>query len=233
MEMGRSIAANILGGGYAAPALDQRSGRVLVGCAGAISPDFSGELVGQAVRIVAIRGAARWSMSDRGNGGFLRFSRRPNPLVARRYVARLGQGADLALFFGGCRLIASFRTGQRRAAGRGVASSLRAREGGGCDPLAGTRARYLPRRVRVTPRHGQRPASPRAALPCQPDQDRMGRTFTAANGVGGSGGSRAANPLGVKPRESLVRTGWGARRLCVPGGLRKPATLGGGRNRVN
>lgn len=233
MEMGRSIAANILGGGYAAPAIDQRSGRVLVGCVSAISPDFSGQLVGQAMRIASIAGAPRCSMSDLGNGGFLRFWRWPNADVAWPHVARSAQDADPAPFFCGCRLIASFRTGQRRAAGRGVASSLRVREGGGCDPLAGTRARYLPHRVRVTPRHGQRPASPRAALPCQPDHDRMGRTFTAANGVGGSGGSRAANPLGVKPRGSLVRTGRGARRLCVPGGLRKPATLGGGRNRVN
>lgn len=233
MEMGRSIAANILGGGYAASALDQRSGRVLVECAGAISPEFSGELDGQAVWIVAIRGTARCSMPGRVNGGFLRFLGWANPLVAWPDVAWSAQATDLAPLFGGCQLIASFRTGQRRAAGRGVASSLRAREGGGGDPLAGARASDLPRRADVPRRQAIFADRSAACLPCWHGSGAGSRRSPDPNGVGGLGGTRSIKPVGKTPNGSNLRTGRGAKRLCVPGGLRKPATLGGGRNRVN
>ena len=235
----RIIAANILGGGYAAPAVDVRSGRVLVGCVGAGSPDFSGgsasELVGQAVRIVSIGRAPCGSLAGLGNGGFPPFLGARCAHVARGYVARRSQAIVSASFFEGSPRTARFRTAPPRAAGRGVPAAQRAGAVGGGDPLAGARAWYLPRRVGAIGRGAIFSDRPCGSEACR--FARQGRGWAAnlksSSGVGGLGGSKPVNPVGATPKRSDGATGQGAKRLCEPGGLRKPLTLGGGRNRVN
>lgn len=225
--------SNILGGGYAAPVLDLRRQRVLVGCAGAVPADFraaaGGELVGRIVQAVPIarRGA------DLRNGGFLPFSVGALALVAWRYVARHGQAIVIASEIRGSRIIASLRTAAQRGAqgGGGVAAGADRR--GGVDPLAPARASHHPRRADVRWSEGDRPDGFPPLLVDRPGGSDMGRTFTDANGVGGFEVARATKPVGGSPKGSARKTGQGAKRLCMPGGSRKSATLGGGRNRVN
>lgn len=225
--------SNILGGGYAAPAFDLRRQRVLVGCAGAVPADFRaaarGELVGEAVQAVPIarRGA------DLRNGGFPPFSVGALALVAWRYVARHGQALVIASENRGSRIIASLRTADqpRAQGGGGVAAGPDRR--GGVDPLAPARAGHHPGRVRVTPDPRDRGEAVPVLTACRFSASDRGRMFTGSNGVGGFEAVRAPKPVGGSPKGSARKTGQGAKRLCMPGGLRKSSTLGGGRNRVN
>lgn len=225
--------SNILGGGYAAPAFDLRRQRVLVGCAGAVPADFRaaarGELVGEAVQAVPIarRGA------DLRNGGFPPFSVGALALVAWRYVARHGQALVIASENRGSRIIASLRTAaQRRAQGGGGVAAGPGRRGG-VDPLAPARAGHHPRRTDVRWSEGDRPKAVPASAACRFQGPDMARTSTGSNGVGGFDVTRATKPVGGSPKGPAREAGQGAKRLCMPGGSRKSATLGGGWNRVN